>query len=101
MIAFDPNTLYSVDELRHALQGTVELPTFLDRLGLRDRRVFKGAVWDWEIIEAARKADPFSETGKAETAAAVVVDLMIRPRRGKAGKAAAPAGRLSAKDLRD
>lgn len=64
MIPFDPNTLYSFVELRKLLHGVVELPTLLDRLGLRER-VFRGALWGWEIIEAARKAEPFSASGNA------------------------------------
>jgi len=101
MIQFDPNTLYSLDELRERLTGIVELPTLLDRLGLRDRRIFKQAVWGWEVIEAARKAEPFTEAGKVDAAA--VVDLMTRHGKGsgKGKNQASPAGRLSARDLRE
>lgn len=101
LIQFDPNTLYSLDELRERLAGIVELPTLLDRLGLRDRRVFKGAVWGWEVIEAARRAEPFSESGKVDEAAVVELMTSHGGRKGKGKKPVSPTGRLSARDLRD
>jgi hypothetical protein len=97
MMSFDPNCLYSLDELRERLAGIVELPTLLDRLGLRDRRIFKGAVWGWEIIEASRKAGPFNEVSKPDAA---VVEMSMRPgvRRAKA-TSKHPVRRLTARDL--
>ena len=58
---FIPNALYSYDALRRMLEGIVELDTVLRRLNLRDRRVFRDAVWGWEILDAARLAGLFSE----------------------------------------
>ena len=41
MVDFQPNTLYSLGELRKRLGGTVEMPTLLDHLGLRDSRILR------------------------------------------------------------
>mgnify|MGYP001352498752 CR=1 FL=1 len=53
VFTFDPHTLYSLDELREGLLGIVELPPFVDRLGLRNRRMFRDPLWDWESLEAS------------------------------------------------
>ena len=93
----DPDTLYPLGWLRERLKGIVELPTLLDRLELRDRRIFKGAVWGWEILEAARKAPSFAEVGRPD--ASVVA---MRPgARGTRSASKAPVRRLTADDLRD
>ena len=95
MFTIEPNTLYSLDEVAELLPGKMTLATLLDRLGLRDRRVFRDGLWGWEIIEAARKAKPFSE---ANSVASVV--NMARGRGGSRGRGTAdPVRRLSARDL--
>lgn len=108
MIEFRPDTLYSIVELRSLLHGTVELDTLLDRLGLRDRRVFRDALWGWEILEAARRAPAFSE-GAPPRARDSVRSARVRPRGrpstaterpGKASsEARASTRRLGAADL--
>lgn len=60
MAKFDADTLYSLSELRAMLCGVVELPTLIDRLGLRTGRIFRDAVWGWEILEAAKMAGSFT-----------------------------------------
>lgn len=58
----DPHALYSLDELRDLLRGLVEMDTFLDRLGLRDRRIFRNCLTGQEILaalEAARRNENF------------------------------------------
>ena len=60
MFKVDPHTLYAMKEIEESLQGIISPVTFLNNLGLRNRRVFKEALWGWEIIEAAKQAQPFS-----------------------------------------
>ena len=62
MFEINPNAIYSLDELREKLDGIVSLPTLLKRLQLRESRVFKGAVFGWEIIEASHGAAKFCES---------------------------------------
>ena len=99
MLKVDPNTLYSLDELREKLHGIVELPTLLDRLGVRDNRVFRDAIWGWEILDASRKAAPFS---RSDTPYTRVLD---RAKGGNSGRAQktnrAPVRKLSSSDLCD
>ena len=85
-VTFDKSTFYPLDELREMLHGSVGLNTFLDRLGLRNSRVFKGGVWGFEVLEAARKTPPFSEVG--DSGGAQVVGVGARPGRsvGKNGR---------------
>lgn len=70
----------------------------LERLELRDKRVFRDAVFGWEILEAARKAKAFSDTGPEP---AKIQAIFRGQERGKRQAAGAPVRRLSAKDLRD
>lgn len=97
----EPDALYPVDWLRERLHGIVELPTFLDRLGLRDKRVFRDAVFGWEVIEASRRAIPFNEAGKVDQA--TVARMMAQhqtPRLVKGATSQSGAGRLTIRDLR-
>ncbi len=57
----DPNALYSLRELEKGLRGIVELPTFIDRLGLKGRRVFRDALLGAEILRAFEVAQPYSQ----------------------------------------
>ncbi len=84
MLHLDPHTLYSLDELAALLPGKMTMATFMDRLGLRDRRVFRDALWGWEVLDAARRAGSFSAI-PTTAAAAAVVDLM-RPRKVAGGR---------------
>jgi hypothetical protein len=94
MVRFDPNALYSRNDLEEMLRGVVGVDVFLKRLGLSGKRVFRDAVWGWEILEAARKAPPFTE--KAETP-----DLseVLSARTGKKKAGATRVGRLTADDV--
>ena len=93
---FRPDALYSLDEVAAMLEGVVALGTFLDRLGLRERRVFKSALWGWEILDAARRAPPFSQKSpSAGTRTRSAAGSGGGRRRGEQR----PAGRLSADDL--
>jgi hypothetical protein len=56
MTRIDPNTLYSLSELKEMLGDTVAVGTFLRRLGLKRGRIFRKAVWGFEILDAARDA---------------------------------------------
>jgi len=93
MVRFDSNALYSRKDLEEMLRGVVALDTFLRRLGLSGKRVFRDAAWGWEILEAARKAPPFTE--KAETPDLCEV-LSAKSGRRKVGAGVA---RLTADDV--
>lgn len=95
MLKIDADTLYSLDELREKLAGIVELPTLLERLGLRDRRVFRDAIFGFEILEAARQAKPFSEL--SQTSAAILDAPGVSLRRGSRTRPAKLA-KFSARD---
>jgi hypothetical protein len=82
---FDPDTLYGLEELREQLSGMVELTTFLDRLGLREKRVFRDALWGWEILQAARGAEPFSGSAVVRNQAVVKVTGTTRTRTRPSG----------------
>ena len=71
------------------------MKTLLDRLELRNQRIFKDAIFGWELLEAAKRAKPFSE---ASNSAAI---LDIEPIRGRKGRNASsdPLRKLGAKDL--
>ncbi|NQU41823.1 hypothetical protein HQ520_00960 [bacterium] len=97
MIQFEPNALYTLKELEERLHGLVELPTFLERLGLRDNRVFKQALWGWEILEAGRKAESFS--AKQQASVQAVTPVPARGGRGKGTDAQNPVRKLGAGDL--
>ena len=99
MIKLDPNTLYSLNGLREMLHGIVELDTVLDRLGLRDRRVFRDAIWGWEILEASRKAEPFSEQDQLRPNIRDIAHSATNPR-GKSSRIKdSPLQKFSARDL--
>ena len=95
MIEFKANALYSLQDLEEMLDGVVALGTFLDRLDLRTKRVFKGAVWGSEILQAVRKARPFSES--TSDAANVINVGGLRP--GRKGSTRGPVRELSRSDL--
>ena len=97
MILFNPDTLYPLSEVEEMLEGVVTLGTFLDRLGLRERRVFKSGLWGWEVLEAARKALAFSELRPVVPRSSIFSGG--RPKAGDEGGKKAPAGRLSADDF--
>ena len=100
MIRFDPNTLYSLAELKKRLRGVTELPTFLERLGLRHNRVFRDSLWGWEILDAARKAEAFSEVGKPCGIGIIRGARALSPSRsGVTDRDEGPTRRLSARDL--
>ena len=90
--AIDPDTLYSMTDLEGRLDGLIGLDTLLNRLRLRNGRVFKGAVFGFEILEAARKAEAFSEPITAGI-------VSISPPRGRVGSSGAPVRKLGAADL--
>jgi hypothetical protein len=90
------NALYSLETLRERLRGIVELPTLLERLGLRDARKFRDAVWGWEILDASRKAGTFNEAARP---AAAVVDVGRRPMVKGRGRNN-PVRTLGARDVR-
>lgn len=60
MIKFEADALYRLGELEDMLKGYVELPTFLQRLDLKQNRVFRDAIWGWEILERARRAPSYT-----------------------------------------
>lgn len=96
MFKIEENCLYAISELDGLLPGRMTVPTLLDRLNLRKQRVFKDAVWGFEIIEAARLAKPFSELGDGATAA--VLDA-TPGNANRAGREKAPVRRLTTSDL--
>lgn len=96
MFTFDPNTLYSFPELRERLEGIVSLDTLLDRLGLRDRRNFRDALWGWEVLEASRQAEPFAASSAAE-----VFDIGPSPSLKRSRKANSKPGQLRMPSSRD
>ena len=55
MIRFEPNALYSMDELSEMLGSVVSLDRFVKALGLGDR-LFKRAVFGFEVLDAAMQA---------------------------------------------
>ena len=85
IVHFCPHTLYSLEQLGRMLEGVVDLQTFLARLGLQNRRVFRDAAWGWEILEAAGQARGFAEV-RPETVANLV---------SRTGRPGGRAGRLS------
>ena len=97
MIVFKPDALYPLSEIEEMLEGTVTLDTFLDRLGLRERRVFKSALWGWEVLEAARKAPAFSEMRPVVPRSPIFPGG--RPKPDDEGGKKDPVGRLSADDF--
>ncbi len=80
MVRFDEDTIYSMPELEGMLADIVGMDTFLDRLGLRERRLFKNAVWGWEILEGSRKGKPFSEPIGARPAVSMALFDAPSPR---------------------
>lgn len=97
MFQVDPNTLYSLKELSKALDGLVSMPTFIDRLGLRDHRIFRDAVFGWEILEIAKKANSFST--KEHSVSGKTLSQLMSTRKRKTKPADSPAGKLSDNDL--
>ena len=93
MLHVDPNTLYAVGELEASLQGIVSMDTFLKNLGLKANRMFKGAVWGWEILNAARSVEP-APVSNARILATPSQRRQIS-RRDERSNADEPAGRLS------
>lgn len=98
MVKIDPDTLYRLEDLEELLRDHVELPTFLDRLGLKKDRVFRDAIWGFEILEAARKAPSYASLTQSEAVArGNAAQTVIRNAPGMSG----PKYRLSARDLQD
>lgn len=60
MINFEVDAHYRLDERKEMLKGYVELPTFLQGPDLRRYRVFRDAVWGWEILGQARRAPAYT-----------------------------------------
>ena len=56
MVQFNPECLYSLSELKEMLGDTVATGTFLRRLGLTKDRLFRKAVFGFEILDGAREA---------------------------------------------
>lgn len=97
----DPNALYGLEWLRERLRGIVELPTFMQRLGLRDKRIFRDAVTGREILDALAQARPFSDAGEKQGASVVEGMHSARGKRTKASpQKHDPLRRLSAEDLK-
>ena len=97
MVQFDPNTLYSLAELEEQLKGVVELPTLIARLGLKDR-IFRDAVFGFEVLEKAKAAEPFHAAGKSDAAILPISPAARGTGRGRSG--GGPTRRLGAKDLK-
>lgn len=98
MFQVDPNTLYAVSELEAQLSDIVHLRTFMDRLGLRSTRLFRDAIWGWEILEAAKKiAQAISERDGAIVPDDIAVLLSRAPEQSQ--NVEAKSTRLSIDDL--
>ena len=80
MVRFNPECLYSLSELKEMLGGTVALETFLRRLGLTRGRIFRKAVWGFEILDSAREARSRPEAAISP----VPMPVPPRPRGSKA-----------------
>lgn len=89
----EPNALYSLAWLEERLAGIVELPTFLERLKLRNERRFRDALWGREILEALERTEPYTASQHQTS----VVD-MTRPKRSSPTRSDR-IRRLGAKDL--
>ena len=94
MITFEPNSLYSMDEIKAALDGLMGLRTFMDTLDLNGNRVHRSAVWGFEIIAAAKNAPSFSERTPAPDLSEV-----LSKRRGRAKPESKPIVKLKANDV--
>ena len=102
MFEIRKSTLYSLDELADLLPGRMTTATLLDRLGLRKSRTFRDMVWGWEILEASRRAKPFSELGDGAAAAMQDATPGISRSAGRKGdRSSDPVRRLTASDLDD
>lgn len=93
MFKIDPDTIYSLDEIGKLLDGIVSLPTFMDRLALRDVRVFRDAVFGWEILRASQNAESFSS--KEQDFNKNSISSLVKTRSRKMKPADSPAGKLS------
>lgn len=97
MISFDHDALYSIEDLREMLHGVVELPTFLERLGLREKRVFRDAVWGSEILEARNRAKPYTEVSVPDPRMVQAVMSGSRKNHGKGSTESV--GRITSADF--
>lgn len=97
MFRIEADCLYSLKELESALDGLVSVATFIDRLGLRDHRIFRDAVFGWEILETAKKAESFST--KEHSVSGKTLSRLMSTRKRKTKPADSPAGKLSDNDL--
>lgn len=68
------NAVYPFSWLRERLRGSVELETLIERLGLREQRIFRDGLFGFEILDAARRARPFS--GQSRPRAAADLELL-------------------------
>ena len=59
MFQVDPNTLYAIEKLERSIEGIVGIDTFLKNLGLKANRMFRGAVWGWEILDGSYRGVDF------------------------------------------
>ena len=86
----DPNALYPLAWLRERLTGVVELPTLLDRTGLRAKRKFRDVILGSELLAALDRVRPYAEDAEQKSAA-VIDTTRRRPVRGR-GRLPKPSG---------
>ena len=96
-VCFHPHALYSLNQLKHMLHGIIELSTFLDRLGLRRHRLFRDAVWGWEILSAAQCAEDLLDDSPPQSLGGMSA---YKPRANRT-RNREPVRRLVPKDLSD
>ena len=89
----DPNALYPLAWLRERLSGVVELPTLLDRTGLRAKRKFRDAILGSELLAALERVRPYAEDAEGK-GAAVIAATRRRTVRGR-GRLPKPSGKTN------
>lgn len=92
-VRFDPNTLYPLEAIERALQGVMGLETFMEGLRLNGTgkgRMFRAAIWGWEVLEAIKRHQA--------APAAEAVSLPASTRRARNVK---PAPRANVKQVLD
>ena len=87
-----------MDELEETLEGVVSLYVFLENLGLKKARIFRDAVWGWEILEGARRVSASDARSEVESWNGAAAQGEIAKGRGARGPSHATA-RLSIDDL--
>lgn len=98
MIKIEADALYRLQDLEEILRDHVEISTFLERLGLKRQRVFRDAIWGWEILEASRQARPYAELSQIHGHAHSSVSGQVGRRRSQVKGSTR---RLSVRDLED